>query len=290
MIRQALLMLVTLLPFTLGPLVPEAAAKPTEINKCETITAPGSYVLKKSLTATGDCLIVAASFVTLDLDGQTLTGDGTGIGIRNETGLINGTVVRNGTVTNFAVGVSVDPGFYNRIEQIRALDNTVDGIQVGNSNTATGNTASGNGRSGIRGSGGLAFDVTITGNIANNNGLIGIETGGFGLGGIGFNNIVSGNMANNNGTTGILASPGSIVSGNTANRNGTTGIRISGSASTIVNNTAVKNSGLGIALDVLCTPDFLSTLIGNTAQGNNGGSPNPNTSNLAGCVTADNAF
>ena len=46
------------------------------ISKCTKITKPGSYVLTRNLTARGDCLVVAASFVTLDLGGFVITGEG----------------------------------------------------------------------------------------------------------------------------------------------------------------------------------------------------------------------
>ena len=50
------------------------------ISKCTTISKPGSYVLTRNLTASGDCLMVAANFVTLDLGGWVITGNGTGTG------------------------------------------------------------------------------------------------------------------------------------------------------------------------------------------------------------------
>ena len=49
-----------------------------QINKCTTITKPGFYVLTRNLTATGDCLVVAANFVTIDLGGWVITGSGLG--------------------------------------------------------------------------------------------------------------------------------------------------------------------------------------------------------------------
>ena len=42
--------------------------------KCGTITDSGSYAVKKNLVAEGDCIVVAADYVTIDLGGFTLTG------------------------------------------------------------------------------------------------------------------------------------------------------------------------------------------------------------------------
>ena len=47
-----------------------------QINKCTKITKPGFYVLTRNLTATGDCLVVAANFVTIDLGGWVITSTG----------------------------------------------------------------------------------------------------------------------------------------------------------------------------------------------------------------------
>jgi hypothetical protein len=55
-------------------LVPVAAARePTMIKACQTISQPGSYELANNLTATaGDCLMITASFVTIDLAGFSI--------------------------------------------------------------------------------------------------------------------------------------------------------------------------------------------------------------------------
>jgi len=53
----------------------------TDIDKCQTITKPGSYKLTRDLTADGnDCFVITASNVTLDLNGHTLSGPGAGGG------------------------------------------------------------------------------------------------------------------------------------------------------------------------------------------------------------------
>ena len=61
----------------------------------------------KNLKATGDCLVITAQGVTIDLGGFALGGDGTGtaiIGPKAQTETIPQarTVVRNGDISNFA--------------------------------------------------------------------------------------------------------------------------------------------------------------------------------------------
>src|SRR5262249_46179573 len=55
-----------------------ALAGPKGLSSCKSLTTPGSYVLTGNLSAVGDCLVVAADFVTIDLAGFSVTGNGTG--------------------------------------------------------------------------------------------------------------------------------------------------------------------------------------------------------------------
>ena len=59
----------TLLEFGRG-----TQAAPIPIRECQTISLPGSYVLERNLTTAGDCLVINASFVTVDLNGFSITG------------------------------------------------------------------------------------------------------------------------------------------------------------------------------------------------------------------------
>jgi hypothetical protein len=52
-----------------------SAGQPIKISKCTKITKPGSYLVTRNLTAVGDCLVLEARNVTLDLGGW-ITGDG----------------------------------------------------------------------------------------------------------------------------------------------------------------------------------------------------------------------
>jgi hypothetical protein len=86
---------------------------PIQIEKCQTISKPGSYKLVRNLTTTGDCLVITASFVTIDLAGFTISGpggDNFARGILADTLGITGTTVRNGSISGFGAGVALSDG------------------------------------------------------------------------------------------------------------------------------------------------------------------------------------
>src|SRR6266446_1772570 len=85
------------------------AREPTKIKTCQTISQPGSYELANNLTATGDCLVITAEFVTIDLAGFLIRGTtpaGTGI-LAPGGGL--GIVVRDGSISGFGTKVHLGP-------------------------------------------------------------------------------------------------------------------------------------------------------------------------------------
>ena len=57
---------------------PISFAAPKVLNNCQAIVESGAYVIGKNITASGDCFVIAADNVNLDLDGFVLTGNGTG--------------------------------------------------------------------------------------------------------------------------------------------------------------------------------------------------------------------
>src|SRR5262249_20429877 len=103
------------------------AAGPTEITACTTITEPGSYVLVNNLTPPlpGDCIVIAADYVTIDLHGFVITGlpdkssgskFGIGIGTASlpsqtgpgpvfDNGKRRGVTLHDGTIVGFMDGV-----------------------------------------------------------------------------------------------------------------------------------------------------------------------------------------
>src|SRR5437899_6709268 len=102
------------------------AQGPGLISSCQPITQPGSYFLTRNLTATGSCLTIQANFVTLDLGGFVITGNGTGSGIAATP--IQAITVRNGTVTNFSIGVNFKSAHDATIERLRVIGNSSGGL------------------------------------------------------------------------------------------------------------------------------------------------------------------
>jgi len=194
----------------LGQPTPRGDPHPIPLSECTTIDEPGSYVLTQNLTVAGDCFVVAADFVTLDLGGWVITGNGTGAGITDsdEGPPLQGIAVRYGTVTGFALGVSLVHTIAAVVAEVRAFGNG-NGIQVTDGSTVSGSTAVSNTQIGI------FAECACT---------------------------ISGNTAMDNGTDGIIADGGSTVSGNTASGNGGIGILVD-CPSNVIGNTATNSSG-----------------------------------------------
>ena len=100
----------------------DAQEGPTTITECRVIDEPGEYVLGDDLSAEGDCLSIRSAGVTLDGNGHTLEGDGTGTGLYIESG---GTV-RNLTIQNFEDGSIVWAG--GELSSVTIQDNERRGI------------------------------------------------------------------------------------------------------------------------------------------------------------------
>jgi hypothetical protein len=106
-------------------------AQPTPITACQLITASGSYVLTKDLTTAGDCLVLAHDFITIDLAGFSITGNGTGGGIVAAHGLNEiGLAVRNGSVFRFDTGVDFQNASGPIVEGLRIYLNKSDGVRA----------------------------------------------------------------------------------------------------------------------------------------------------------------
>ena len=211
--RTIYLAIAAILTLTLGTSPPEVAAAPKKLTRCQAITQAGSYVLDRHLTAIGDCFVVSSPFVTIDLNGFAIIGNGTGSGITSPGRA--GTVVRNGTISGFANGIVLDGFRTSHIERMNVVGNAGGGIFVGEDSIVTGNTVLNNGASGII--------------------LNGRST-------------VLGNTASGNGNAGILdLAPGSTISGNTA-RGNADGINVA-CPSNVLGNTATDNTGTNLVLN-----------------------------------------
>jgi parallel beta-helix repeat protein len=164
------------------PAVPAEADHTTNrIHSCRTIDQSGSYVLDRNLEATGDCLVVPTSHVTIDLAGYTISGNGAGRGVTFAdvdpatpgVQLPEDITVRNGSITNFSDGVFLS-GKHHVVEKVRATHNGLRGIITsGGGSTVRDSVASENGIHGIQMSSGAGNSVI--GNVANSNGGNGIN-------------------------------------------------------------------------------------------------------------------
>lgn len=156
---------------------PVAAGRATRIDACTTITEPGRYELAGDVThdASGICVRVQASNVTLDGRGYAIRGTGAsgtiGVSIDEASEHV---VVRNLTVTGVTNGFNlVGPG--TRLQEVEASGNGISGVVVNPAARRTRVTDSVVSRNG---SGGIAVvkadDHHIVGNRIRSNGRNGI--------------------------------------------------------------------------------------------------------------------
>jgi len=235
-----------------------AMAEPDSIKHCRTLSSPGAYVLERNLSATGNCLIVAASNVSINLGGFVITGNGSGAGISDGGVAQSGITVRNGGVAGFANGIDLRTSNALIIEGIRATGNGQVGIYAGYYSLVRGNVAVGNGGADPNGGGGIRISNSP----------------------VGSSSTVSDNTASGNPGNGIMVTTYSTVTGNTASENGNDGFDVV-FGSTLSNNTAGHNGHDGFSID--CP----SNMVGNTAQDN--GSHNVHELGSAGtCVYSNN--
>jgi len=203
----------------------DASAAPTPIAGCTTITKSGSYQLDRSITSSGgDCIVIKAENVTLDLDGQTILGKFTGSGITDDGLSRTGIIVRNGVVSQFQTGVSINSVAV--VEKIYAWHNYGVGILVA-AGTVRDNTVFFNDGFGIQ-----AQSALVVGNVVQHNGG-GIN--GF-LGGVIRDNVVTANKGR-----GIVGGMGAVISGNSVMDNGGNGI-FAYCPSLVLGNASMRNA------------------------------------------------
>jgi Periplasmic copper-binding protein (NosD) len=230
---------------------------PSPITECPTtIIEPGSYVLVTNLLfRAGDCLVVAADFVTIDLAGFAITGNGTGSGIRDQVTRApaprQGITVRNGTVANFLHGILLQNTVGAMVEDMRVINNSRRGQGI-----LVGRGVSGSGDGIVRGN--IVFDaitgINIEGGIVSGNIATGNAAGIFVITGVVSGNTIAGNQAG-------LGVQGGTVTGNTV-RDNSSGIFVF-AGSTVTGNTTTGNDvGPGIEAE----PG--STVSRNTARDN----------------------
>jgi hypothetical protein len=180
------------------------AREPTQLRKCQTISRPGSYELADNLVASGgDCLVITADFVIIDLAGFSITGPGgTGILAAPSSGQQR-IAVRNGSITGFSDGVDLSRAG-SIVEGLQVFRNFGTGIIA--SGIVKGNTATET----FFGPGIVATGV-VTGNYVGGN-RDGME--------VGQGSTVIGNTVTGSRSEGLVVRCPSNVTDNTAINNG----------------------------------------------------------------------
>jgi parallel beta-helix repeat protein len=239
----------------------------------------------------GDGLVVAADGVTLDLGGHTVSGAGTGAGVR--VARHTGVEVTGGTIEGFHTGLVLDEADGNHIWSLTLRDNLRQGITVAGSdaNVVEKNSLLDNDGDAIRL--GLSDGNVVRKNIAVGN-VFGIGVADFSDGNLVEKNSVSAtrvfgiavfsssidNRVEKNDVRGTLLGDGIIVAAdssgtqitkNVADSNGDDGIDIDNPATTITANTANDNADLGI-----------EAVAGTTDGGGNRASGNGNPAQCTG--------
>ncbi len=281
-----------------GPIAPTPGPEPRiAINSTNTpgdadsvfrIGQAGSYYLTDNmLIGPGDRGIeIAASSVTIDLNGFQIAGFGGLQGIVASTTAIERITIRNGFIVTcsgggvdlasipgvIVEGVNVEGSFGTGADGIAVGANSTvrgcivksnqgNGILVGTNSTISGCTAADNSLSGINADGGC----TITDCSAADNSLLGIDASLYAT--------ITNCSASNNALTGIDARSGSVITSCTASNNIGSGI-VTEAQCVITNCTASSNDINGI------TTDLRSTITNCTASVNSGNGIETD----AGCV------
>jgi hypothetical protein len=221
-----------------------------------TIVASGSFRLTSDLSVDVPTTLIdiAASDVTVDLNGFHIRGTGGGGG-DGVSSIASNVTVRDGSVGPVgAVGVNLT-GSRARVEGVRVSGAFSGGIATGFNSLVTGcsvsqssfgpgietdsgsrviaNVATGNDANGIS----VSDSTLVEGNTVTGNAGRGIHAGA--------RSIVKGNVSASSGSTGIRVSSSSLVKDNVVSDGATSGIFALGFG-TIVGNTVTNNGGHGI--------------------------------------------
>lgn len=213
----------------------------------------------------GDCLVVSANRITINLQGHSIIQDlqtSFGAGVTDGGIARDLTVVKNGAIVGFVFGIELDSSRRNEILNVTASGNTLDGISVGDNSLVKDCDAVDNGLDAILGGDGVRGKerVQVQGCFASGNGANGIHVGNRCL--------VTANVAEENLEDGIASGGSCTVSRNTASDNDDDGIDVGhegefdGSKSLVTANLTDDNFDVGRR--VKCA----STVTNNVSSGN----------------------
>lgn len=172
-------------------------------------------------------LVVSGTGITIDLNGNTITGDAADVGGFTEVGILcrndcRGVRIKNGTVRSFELGVATGSGSDRvTIAGVTAIQNELDGFSILSPRTKlVRNYSASNGGSGF----------AISSNF----------------------NLLSSNSAHENAADGfVVDSVGTEVSSNSASENVGSGIYVAGEANVVEGNLAADNVEDGLSIDGL---------------------------------------
>jgi len=268
---------------TLG--LTEDAFAQTTISSCGILNIAGeTFILNQNISTSGTCFTIEADDITLDGNGFTITGDGTGVGVltivsfdRGLRGVFGGRPGGNSTTGNTISGNSAGIGFNGGVNN-SIIGNTVSGnasnegifLNGGENNSVIGNTVTDNGFTGIAIN--SSDGNSITGNTVSgstNTGIAIVSSN---------NNDVSNNDLSNNVGTGIRlnTSSNNNISGNSISNSNNDGISLFLSNSNSISDNTVSGSGNGIRLFLPSDNNqiFNNNFIDNTTQASDSGSGN----------------
>jgi len=240
-LRSARLSGMLALVFFLLPIA-SARAAATAVNACQTLSAPGNYVVTKNLTASGDCLVLTVSNIAIDMQGHKIVGNGSGGGITDGGNSIRYIIVANGKISNFSEGIdlSTDTGqAANLILNVNSSGNAADGVFIrGRDNNLVNVTASNNGGAGVevRQCCDSLFKVTTNGN--NAEGVL-----------YSFEDYLLNVISNGNSGDGVSGASDSLIVNTVANKNAGNGFNLTDSDNLVVSSVANGNSGNGMLLN-----------------------------------------
>jgi parallel beta-helix repeat protein len=259
--RRGLLGAAFMMSLLVVPAAPAAAAVLT----CGTVVTTDVTLTSDLGPCTGDALIAGADDITIDLGGYTISGTGSGAGVR--VAQHSGVTVTKGTIQGFHTGVQLDEATESVVSKL-VLRGNIKGVDVAGSdgNLVEKNTILDSGGDAIRL--GLSADNVISKNALSGN-VFGIGVADFSTGNLVEKNVIrdtrafgiavfsdsDSNRIEKNDVQRTLQGDGINVSGdsdltsivkNIANVNSDDGIDTDNPQTTITSNVANNNGDLGI--------------------------------------------
>ena len=242
------------------------------INRCPTIVNTSS-VFNESTSSNSTCIFINNNSITLNCQGNTITGNGSGAGI-NLTGVFNVTI-QDCRILNFTNNMLLQSTNSSTIMNNTLINSSSDNLETssGIQNMIRDNLVISIHTTGINITGGTNNTLSSNNVSANNQSAISIN-GGSG------NNTIRDNVAESNSSQGILLSStnNNTLTNNTGISNSSEGIRLSASSGNIL----TKNTGISSSADAIV---LISSSNGNILINNTGTSSSSAGINLAGGST-----